>query len=237
VCAVTGANSGLGLATAHALAARGATLLLLCRSAERGAAAVEAVKAASGNPDVHLEVRGCLGGKGVCYGAAVVGWERSWWLGWGEGFLLGRSSCGREEGETRGGGKQRRGVVAAARGSVVWRAVSAISGCIYCCIRPGFGALAGQLPLHTRSVPGLFLSAPNAYTPLKHTHLLTCPPPPLHLPPPPRWWMCPPCPPSAPSPPPSWPRAPPCTCWSTTLGHWWVGAGGGGERTRVPEGT
>jgi dehydrogenase/reductase SDR family protein 12 len=64
---VTGANSGLGLATAHALAARGATLLLLCRNAERGAAAVEAVRAASGNQDVHLEV--CVwwagpGGKG-----------------------------------------------------------------------------------------------------------------------------------------------------------------------------
>lgn len=32
----------------------GAKLLMVCRSAERGAAAVAAVQAASGNPDVHL---------------------------------------------------------------------------------------------------------------------------------------------------------------------------------------
>jgi hypothetical protein len=39
------------------LAKRGCTLLMLCRSEERGQAAVAQVKAASGNQDVHLEVR------------------------------------------------------------------------------------------------------------------------------------------------------------------------------------
>ncbi|WP_440899720.1 oxidoreductase, partial [Actinosynnema sp.] len=40
---VTGANSGLGLRTAEVLAARGARVLLACRSRERGLAAVERV--------------------------------------------------------------------------------------------------------------------------------------------------------------------------------------------------
>ncbi|OLT46954.1 protochlorophyllide oxidoreductase [Saccharomonospora sp. CUA-673] len=42
---VTGANSGLGLRTAEVLAARGATVLLACRSAERGKRALETVAA------------------------------------------------------------------------------------------------------------------------------------------------------------------------------------------------
>ncbi|MEV8607918.1 oxidoreductase [Amycolatopsis sp. NPDC051373] len=41
---VTGANSGLGLRTAEVLAGRGARVLLACRSAERGAAALERVR-------------------------------------------------------------------------------------------------------------------------------------------------------------------------------------------------
>jgi dehydrogenase/reductase SDR family protein 12 len=45
VVAVTGANAGLGLATAAAVARLGATTLLLCRSAERGAAAADAIRA------------------------------------------------------------------------------------------------------------------------------------------------------------------------------------------------
>lgn len=42
---VTGANSGLGLRTAEALAAAGARVLLACRSAERATVALESVKA------------------------------------------------------------------------------------------------------------------------------------------------------------------------------------------------
>ncbi|KAF8067317.1 DHRS12 [Scenedesmus sp. PABB004] len=56
VCIVTGANSGLGLTTSHELARRGATLWMLCRDEARGAAAVAAVVAESGNQDVHLAV-------------------------------------------------------------------------------------------------------------------------------------------------------------------------------------
>ncbi|SEP54206.1 oxidoreductase [Amycolatopsis saalfeldensis] len=41
---VTGANSGLGLRTAEVLAGRGARVLLACRSAERGAAALDRVR-------------------------------------------------------------------------------------------------------------------------------------------------------------------------------------------------
>ena len=41
---VTGANSGLGLRTAEVLAGRGARVLLACRSAERGATALERVR-------------------------------------------------------------------------------------------------------------------------------------------------------------------------------------------------
>jgi NAD(P)-dependent dehydrogenase (short-subunit alcohol dehydrogenase family) len=44
---VTGANSGLGLRTAEVLAAKGARVLLACRSAERGAKALDVVKAAA----------------------------------------------------------------------------------------------------------------------------------------------------------------------------------------------
>jgi NAD(P)-dependent dehydrogenase (short-subunit alcohol dehydrogenase family) len=51
---VTGANSGLGLQTAKALAAAGATVLLGCRNAERAAAAEREIKAAA--PDATVEV-------------------------------------------------------------------------------------------------------------------------------------------------------------------------------------
>ena len=50
---VTGANSGLGLATTVALARRGATVLLACRSAEKAGAAIAHVRAAQ--PDARLE--------------------------------------------------------------------------------------------------------------------------------------------------------------------------------------
>lgn len=50
---VTGANSGLGLATSEALAARGAEVWLLCRSEERGRAAVQEIRAK--HPSAQLE--------------------------------------------------------------------------------------------------------------------------------------------------------------------------------------
>ncbi len=53
---VTGANAGLGRAAAEALLALGAEVHLLCRSAERGAAAREALARAGGGDRVHLTV-------------------------------------------------------------------------------------------------------------------------------------------------------------------------------------
>jgi len=56
VCAITGANGGLGYATASALAQRGATVWLLCRNAGRGEHALAALRRESGNPDIHLAI-------------------------------------------------------------------------------------------------------------------------------------------------------------------------------------
>lgn len=53
---VTGANSGLGKAVARALAARGATVLMVARSRERGEAARSEIVAATGNENLHLLV-------------------------------------------------------------------------------------------------------------------------------------------------------------------------------------
>jgi NAD(P)-dependent dehydrogenase (short-subunit alcohol dehydrogenase family) len=50
---VTGANTGIGFETAKALAARGARVLLGCRSSERAAAAIESLHAAV--PDADLD--------------------------------------------------------------------------------------------------------------------------------------------------------------------------------------
>ena len=55
VCIVTGANTGIGKATALALAKHGATVVMLCRSRERGEAARAEIAAASGR-DVDLIV-------------------------------------------------------------------------------------------------------------------------------------------------------------------------------------
>ena len=52
---VTGANSGLGKATAAALAALGGEVWLLCRSAERGRRARDEIRAATASSAVHLD--------------------------------------------------------------------------------------------------------------------------------------------------------------------------------------
>jgi NAD(P)-dependent dehydrogenase (short-subunit alcohol dehydrogenase family) len=52
---VTGANSGLGLITARELARAGAEVVLACRNAEKGRAALEQVSAAASGPPPRLE--------------------------------------------------------------------------------------------------------------------------------------------------------------------------------------
>jgi NAD(P)-dependent dehydrogenase (short-subunit alcohol dehydrogenase family) len=54
VVLVTGANSGLGKATATGLAKLGATVVMVCRSQERGEAARKEIIAASGSDTVEL---------------------------------------------------------------------------------------------------------------------------------------------------------------------------------------
>jgi NAD(P)-dependent dehydrogenase (short-subunit alcohol dehydrogenase family) len=51
---VTGANAGIGKRVALGMARAGATVIMACRSAERGEAARQEVIAGSGNADVHL---------------------------------------------------------------------------------------------------------------------------------------------------------------------------------------
>lgn len=54
VCVITGASSGLGYETALALAGKGATVALLCRSPERGEQARAQIAAATANEDLHV---------------------------------------------------------------------------------------------------------------------------------------------------------------------------------------
>lgn len=53
VMIITGANSGIGRAAAEKLAWLGATVVMACRSAERGQQALQAVKQATNNPKVE----------------------------------------------------------------------------------------------------------------------------------------------------------------------------------------
>ncbi|MBK8902191.1 MAG: SDR family oxidoreductase [Anaerolineaceae bacterium] len=54
VCIVTGANAGIGKATAVGLAQRGATVVMVCRSEERGQTARQEIIDRSGSQAVHL---------------------------------------------------------------------------------------------------------------------------------------------------------------------------------------
>jgi len=54
ICLVTGANTGIGKATALGLAKMGATMVMVCRSRERGEAALTEIKRESGNDGVSL---------------------------------------------------------------------------------------------------------------------------------------------------------------------------------------
>src|SRR5512146_1378146 len=55
MCAITGATSGIGLAAALQLARRGATVYLLVRNLERGAAAQARICEEAGHSRVYLE--------------------------------------------------------------------------------------------------------------------------------------------------------------------------------------
>ena len=54
VCVVTGANAGIGRATALGLAQYGATVIMVCRNQERGAAAQAEIRSQSDNDKVDL---------------------------------------------------------------------------------------------------------------------------------------------------------------------------------------
>jgi len=56
ICVVTGANSGIGFATAKALAGQGARVLLLCRSQEKGQRALKEIRSQTGNDQLELHL-------------------------------------------------------------------------------------------------------------------------------------------------------------------------------------
>jgi NAD(P)-dependent dehydrogenase (short-subunit alcohol dehydrogenase family) len=74
-CLVTGANSGIGLAAATALARQGARLVMVCRDATRGEAARQAIASQTGNPAVEL-VLADLGHQAAVHRAADALVER-----------------------------------------------------------------------------------------------------------------------------------------------------------------
>ena len=51
---ITGGNSGIGFEAAQSAAQQGANVVLICRSKERGQEAVEKIKKATQNNNVHL---------------------------------------------------------------------------------------------------------------------------------------------------------------------------------------
>src|SRR5579863_10230394 len=56
ICVVTGANSGIGKETVLGLAQMGAHVVMVCRNADKGKAALEEIRAASGSSKVDLLV-------------------------------------------------------------------------------------------------------------------------------------------------------------------------------------
>jgi NAD(P)-dependent dehydrogenase (short-subunit alcohol dehydrogenase family) len=54
ICLITGANSGIGLATSHALAKMGAVVVLVCRDRQRGEKARFEIIQASGSKNIEL---------------------------------------------------------------------------------------------------------------------------------------------------------------------------------------
>lgn len=72
VCVVTGANSGIGKETALALAGKGATVVLVCRSESRGTDALNDIKAQTGNDAVSLVVADFSSQRQVREAAAAI---------------------------------------------------------------------------------------------------------------------------------------------------------------------
>lgn len=56
ICLVTGANSGIGKVTAKALAAGGATVIMVCRNRDKGGAARDEIVRETGNENVDLMI-------------------------------------------------------------------------------------------------------------------------------------------------------------------------------------
>ena len=56
VALVTGATSGIGSATAEAMAAKGAELFIVCRNAEKGRALLDSIRSKTGNTDLSMIV-------------------------------------------------------------------------------------------------------------------------------------------------------------------------------------
>lgn len=56
ICMVTGANSGIGFVTSRELARMGATVLMVCRSRERGEAAVSEIVRETSNESIELMI-------------------------------------------------------------------------------------------------------------------------------------------------------------------------------------